>query len=221
MPSDSEEIGLAAPGSASLVLRPDATPTSSYMDDPSYLNEIKSLRSIKSPAHEDAMLGPFFRWDAPYRAKLSSPHEPGKCLVIKGRVWAYDDKTPLPAIMDVWQTDAIGRYDNEEEAGSPAKQEYINRARVRCDETGYYEFETVHPGPHQMMNCWRAPHINFRVRYPGYKTLVTQLFFKGDPYLDADPYVKASLIIPLRERERYGVAYEEGVFDIVISMANE
>jgi hypothetical protein len=46
---------------------------------------------------------------------------------------------------------------------------------------------------------WRSPHLHFIVRAIGFKTLVTQLFFAGAVYLDTDPFVKKSLIMPLRE----------------------
>jgi protocatechuate 3,4-dioxygenase beta subunit len=218
MPSDPKNFGLAIPDSEILRLRPEAIPTTSYQEDASYLTHLRKVIPSVPAMHDEPVMEPFFRPNAPYRAKITPPHEPGRILVIKGRVWAYDTKEPLSgARMDVWHADAAGRYDNED-AGHPLEEgDFINRARVYCDRGGYYEFETIHPGPYKMMNAWRAPHINFRVEYPGYVTLVTQLFFRGDPYEDKDPYIKESLIINLFDMERYGMTYEEGVFDIVMA----
>jgi protocatechuate 3,4-dioxygenase beta subunit len=64
---------------------------------------------------------------------------------------------------------------------------------------------------------WRSPHLHFRVRAIGLKTLVTQLFFEGARYLDTDPFVKRSLIIPLRQAAGGAGSYKRGRFDIVLT----
>src|SRR5437016_364730 len=81
-----------------------AEPTKSLLDCDAWVEEIKRQSKIQLPEHEQ-MLGPFFREDAPYRAKISPPHEKGTTIVITGRVWSHEDKSPLPATMDVWQAD--------------------------------------------------------------------------------------------------------------------
>ena len=169
---------------------------------------------------EGASLGARFRDHAPLRAKINPPHEPGNVLIIKGRVWGNDTREPLERVrIDVWQADAEGRYDNHDGLVDP--ETFINRARLYCDQNGYYEFETVHPGAYEQEGpngiFQRAPHIHFRVRDPDYVHLVTELFFAGDPYHDVDPFFKPSLAIELTPRERNNQIYHEGVFDIVLS----
>ena len=148
---------------------------------------------------EGAVLGPYYRRGAPYRAKITVPYEPGTPLVITGRVWGFDTKQPLPgALIDIWQADQAGRYDNQDPTDPPVVV-YRNRARVVADERGRYEFETIHPGPYKIdEKIWRSPHIHYLVQYQGYESLVTQLFFSGDPYQDIDPFIKRSLIIQLQ-----------------------
>jgi catechol 1,2-dioxygenase len=122
--------------------------------------------------------------------------------------------------MDVWQANSKGHYDNEGETDANAPDAFINRVRLYSDRDGYYEFETVHPGSYQVNGpdglFWRAPHIHIRVRCPEYETLVTELFFSGDPYHDSDLFLIPSTVIQLQVKKRNGKEYEEGVFNIVL-----
>ena len=80
---------------------------------------------------------------------------------------------PLPnALLDVWQADHHGEYD-----------EKLGRARVRAGSDGAFSFTTTRPAPYGM----RPAHIHFIVSADRKKPLVTQLYFEGDPYLDKDP----------------------------------
>jgi catechol 1,2-dioxygenase len=148
---------------------------------------------------EDDVLGPYYRRGAPFRAKVSPPLSSGDVLQISGRVWGVKDRHPVGgALLDIWQANARGHYDNDDPTHPPGANNYTNRTRLFCSEEGNYEFETIYPGPYKMdEHTWRSPHIHFIVRAVGFKTLVTQLFFEETPYLDTDPFVKRSLIIPL------------------------
>ena len=88
------------------------------------------------------------------------------------------------------------------------------------DETGYYEYETIHPGAYKTgPETWRPSHIHYYVRATGYKPLITQLYFKGDPHNKTDEFIKESLIIELTERKVNGGVIEAGSFDIVLEPA--
>src|SRR5438552_1938195 len=72
-------------------------------------------------ATETNILGPYHRAGAPFRAKITPPLEPGTVLVISGRVWAQDTRQPLAnSLIDIWQANAQGRYDNDDAANPPA-----------------------------------------------------------------------------------------------------
>ncbi|HYJ85291.1 MAG TPA: hypothetical protein VEW46_04485 [Pyrinomonadaceae bacterium] len=200
-------------------LRAEAEPTTSLLDCQAWLEEIKRQAQIKPPEHE-VELGPYFRENAPYRAKMSAPYETGTTVVIRGRVWSYEDKTPVPATLDVWHADHRGKYDNEE-GHSTNKYSFKNRARVRCDEHGYYEIETILPGPYSRGSTVHAAHIHFRVSFIGHRDCVTQLLFRGDPHIEKDPFREYSVIIDLTEVERNGQKYKEGIFDIVLKVIPE
>lgn len=169
---------------------------------------------------EDDVLGPYYRRGAPYRAKVCPPLSDGQVLEIFGRVLGVNTQRPIfGALLDIWQANAQGHYDNDDPTHPPGPHRYANRTRLVCDERGAYEFETIYPGPYKMdEHTWRSPHIHFIVRAIGFRTLVTQLFFAGAEYLDSDPFMKPSLIIPLTEVSMPSGSYWRGRFDIVLGV---
>lgn len=171
-------------------------------------------------ATEPNIEGPFFRRNAPFRGKVTPPLEPGVVMLLKGRVWGLDTRKPLPdALLDVWQANKDGRYDNDDAAKPPDPDVYVNRLRLRCDEKGRYEYETIHPGSYLNGTQYRPPHIHYRVQAVGYKTLITQLYFEGDKHQEKDPFIRKSLIIKLEQAKRGEVSYETGTFDVVLAKA--
>jgi catechol 1,2-dioxygenase len=169
-------------------------------------------------ATQENILGPFYRQGAPFRGKVTPPLEPGVVLQITGRVWALDTRRPLPtAVLDIWQANADGRYDNDDPRNPPAADVFVNRCRLAVDEQGGYACETIHPGAYRIgRRQWRPPHIHYLVRAPGYRPLVTQLYFRGDDHQDTDPFILPSLIIDLESEQTVGGTYRRGVFDIVL-----
>jgi len=222
--------GLATAGVAALTLRADAMPTLSSGTLKHY-PEFQALADAPLPnvapaavkPTEDNILGPYFREGAPFRAKVTPPLVKGVPLLIRGRVWGFDTKKPLAwATLDIWQADADGRYDNDDPNNPPAKGVYLNRARVLTDETGYYEYETIHPGPYKTgPDTWRPSHIHYLVRKAGYANLITQLYFKGDRFNAKDEFIKPSLIIAVETVKVNGIAIEIGVFDVVLAAAQK
>jgi protocatechuate 3,4-dioxygenase beta subunit len=220
-------MGLAVAGAAGLVLRAEAgaTPASGTLGAYGKYLRGASQAAARQPANwaptEDNIPGPFYRKGAPFRAKVTPPLEPGMILLITGRVWGHDTRKPLAfATLDVWQANAKGRYDNDDPNNPPAKDVFLNRARLVTDQNGYYEFETIHPGAYKTgATTWRPSHIHYMVQARGYKTLVTQLYFKGDPHNKTDEFIKESLIIELGEKKIARGRYETGTFDIVLTAA--
>jgi catechol 1,2-dioxygenase len=215
--------GLAALGSGSLILRSDAQPTEGAGELEEYAEALKGFASMDPPKKweptEDEIEEPSrFRREAPFRAKVTPPGAPGKILLIGGRVWGVDTKKPLAhAVLDVWQANAYGRYHNEDPGKPPAKSVFLNRARLITDESGGYEFETIHPGPYKTAGAiWRPSHIHLMIKHPRYRFLTTQLYFRGDPHQDKDSLIKPSLIIDLKEQKAGGAVFKTGRFDIVL-----
>lgn len=182
--------------------------------------ELESTLPQKFLLTENNASGPYYRSNAPYRAKITPPLSEGVVLIISGRVWSYETRKPLAgAILDIWQADANGRYDFADNNPSKPLKEYACRARLMTDETGYYEFETVRPGNYEASpGVMRPSHIHYRVRHAEAKELITQLYFKDDKYNDGnDPFIKKSLIIETQKQVVANGTYEKGVFDIVLT----
>ena len=123
-------------------------------------------------------------------------------------------------MIDIWQANAAGRYDNDDQKSPPAKNVFANRLRLLTDETGYYEYETIKPGRYKTgPNVWRPAHIHYLVQASGYQSLITQLYFAGDPYNKSDQFIKSSLIIEPRSVSNRNGTFQVGEFDIVLAKA--
>ncbi|MEK7468154.1 MAG: twin-arginine translocation pathway signal protein [Planctomycetota bacterium] len=220
-------LGLAAAFSGALTLRSDADPTPESGDVGDYGGYVKEKPAPDAPKNgdwnptESNILGPFHRKGAPYRAKIGPPLSKGTVMLISGRVWGHDTKKPLPmAVLDIWQANHDGRYDNDDPKAPPAKDVFLYRARLVTDENGYYEYETIHPGRYEIgKGVWRPSHIHYLVRAPGYQDLVTQLYFEGDPMNEKDAFIRKSLIIKVAEHKAAEGTYERGTFDVVLAKA--
>lgn len=56
-----------------------------------------------------------------------------------------------------------------------------------CNENGEYSFKTQMPVPYDAGGGMIRPaHFNMMVSAPGHQSLVTQIYFTGDPYLEKD-----------------------------------
>ncbi len=183
------------------------------------LNKLATAPPVQLTATEDNILGPYYRQGSPYRAKVTSIGEPGTPLLVKGKVWSLNTRKPLPgAIIEIWQADDKGRYDNDDPEHPPTADSFTNRTRMTTDETGRYEFESIHPGKYRIgESLWRPSHVHYMVSAPGHKTLVTQLYFHGDPHNEKDQFVKQSLIRTPKKESSNGVSYELIAFDIVLA----
>ena len=129
--------------------------------------------------------GPFYRPNAPERTSLAGPGISGTSLIITGRVLT-PDCTPIPgALLDFWQTDSQGNYDN---------QGFQLRGRQFADETGHYRLETILPGEYP----GRPPHIHVKVSPPGGAVLTTQIYFSMPSTNGLDELAHPSLVTDVR-----------------------
>ena len=194
------------------VLFSDVTRTSVLIDALSHADDDGATASdVEGPLYVD---DPPFRDGSP--AKIYMEYEgmgDADVLMIGGRVTSAGSGEPLPeAIVDVWQTGPSGGYDIWDE-----RQPEMNfRGKIRPDANGDYVIQTMLPKPYTVptdgptgrylevmgQHPWRPAHIHFKVSAPGHRTLVTQVFFPGDPYLDNDTIgaVKPALVRPVEPR---------------------
>lgn len=125
------------------------------------------------------VLGPYYRTGAPSRMTIASPTEPGERLRIEGVVIG-PDCTPLAGAMcDIWQADRNGTY-YEPNAGEP----YRLRGKLMSATDGTWQLETIRPGNYMLgAASWRPAHIHITVSHPAFRSVTTQIYFEGDPYL--------------------------------------
>lgn len=169
-------------------------------------------------------MGPFYLQNAPARARLARPGEPGEALSIAGTV--SNCRQPLPGIrLEVWQATHSGCYIHPSLAcdGVPGDDAQARLWGVLVsDAEGRFAFDTIRPGRYLNGSRYRPSHIHFRITAPGQRVFAggqdnffTQLYFAGDEYIAgdyaADHPSAASRIIPL-VRETGGPW--QGTFDI-------
>lgn len=132
------------------------------------------------------ILGPFYRPNAPVRYDLTIAGQTVPPLLVLGDVVdATDCETPIPeALVEIWYADEEGGYDNNTD-------DFLHRGRQLTNENGGYEFQTIVPGRYLNGGTFRPAHIHFRVTAPGYKELVSQIYFKDDPFIESDPWASA------------------------------
>lgn len=140
-------------------------------------------------------LGPFFPREFAQGANVLA--EQGDVIEITGRVTQADGKPLDNLVLEIWQADEKGRFDN------PA---FFGWGRAATDAQGIYRFRTIKPGGY----AGRLPHVNFLLLYSGLmRQLQTVMFFElgKDPVLDAVPAPRRPLLVAKRD----GAAYR---FDI-------
>jgi catechol 1,2-dioxygenase len=164
---------------------------------------VELAQDEKREVTESNIEGPFWRKDAPWRSKLAEDVK-GEALAIKGRVLLADGTPLREAVVDIWHADSEGGYDNRSD-------KFLMRGRMRTDKDGLYAYETIMPGQYDEGESRRPAHIHYKVKADGARPLTTQMYFKGDKYLEKDRFVRKSLIIEVKKGA--------GTFDIVLAKA--
>jgi protocatechuate 3,4-dioxygenase beta subunit len=144
--------------------------------------------------------GPFYTPDTPQRQSLLEPGMAGTKLVVSGYV--YDTACqPIPgALLDFWQCDDAGVYDN---AG------YRLRGHQFADDEGRFVLETIVPG----LYTGRTRHIHVKAQAPNQPVLTTQLYFPDEPANDTDGIFDPALVMDMED----AADGEVGFFTFVLS----
>jgi protocatechuate 3,4-dioxygenase beta subunit len=130
--------------------------------------------------------GPYFTANSPERAELIEEGVAGTKIVITGYVYTTDCQPVANALLDFWQADGNGVYDNSG---------YTLRGHQYTDSNGYYQLTTVVPGIYP----GRTEHIHFKVQAPNGKLITSQLFFPGVTQNDSDRIFNQSLLLTIQE----------------------
>jgi len=189
---------------------------------------VDAVDNVAGPGITDStVLGPFYAGEQRELAQGDSillREEEGVPLVMSGRVNGPEGQPVAGALIEVWQTAPNQLYDVQDKD----QPEGHLRASFRTDAAGLYRFQTILPvsypipddGPAGQLlaalgrHPFRPAHVHFMISAPGYRTLVTHLFFEGDQYLESDAVfgVKHSLIVRPELNNGTGtVAYDFGL----------
>jgi hypothetical protein len=126
--------------------------------------------------------GPYFTPNSPQRASLVEAGMGGQRLVVAGTVLTTGCRPVGRALLDFWQADDAGRYDN---------QGYRLRGHQFSDADGGWRLDTIVPG----LYPGRTRHIHVKVQAPGGPVLTTQLYFPGEPGNDRDGIFSPDLLL--------------------------
>ncbi|WP_088009368.1 dioxygenase [Indiicoccus explosivorum] len=168
------------------------------------------------PGTEPSLLGPYFAEGSPEISGKPAvlpqrPDEEGDPLVFRGNVKDVDGKALANTKVEWWQDDNDGLYSNFDSPAPP----FNLRGHFYTDENGDFEVRSIVPIPYQIptdgptgefvraagYHAYRPAHIHMKFEQPGYETLITQVFFEGDEWLETDVAngVRSSLLTKLED----------------------
>jgi protocatechuate 3,4-dioxygenase beta subunit len=145
--------------------------------------------------------GPFFTPRSPKRTSLLESGIEGTRLVVTGMVLTRGCQPVPNALVDFWQCDHAGDYDNSG---------YRLRGHQFTDAKGVYRLETIVPG----LYPGRTRHIHVKVQAPRQPILTTQLYFPDERRNDRDRIFDPELLMKVT---RSG-AGRQGRFDFVLDL---
>ena len=126
--------------------------------------------------------GPYFTPNSPLRRSIIPARAAGTRLTLTGRVLTTAGRPVARALVDFWQCDASGAYDNSG---------FRFRGHQFTDANGRYALTTVVPG----LYPGRTKHIHVKVQRRGGAVLTTQLYFPGVARNSSDRIFQSALLL--------------------------
>ena len=163
--------GIAASAVAATVVAGPSEPTPSNPEGPFYPKH-------KQPDKDTDLT----------RIEGRSERAQGQVIRVEGQVLDEAGQPVQGALVDIWQANAAGRYDHEDDSAlAPLDPNFQGWGMVKTDDQGRYSFTTIKPGAYSVDADWsRPPHIHFKVSRRGYHELTTQMYFAGESLNDTD-----------------------------------
>jgi len=163
------------------------------------------------------------------RIKGHSQSATGETILVRGQVLDTRAQPLKNAVVDVWQANHHGRYSHPADRNqAPLDPHFQGWGVIKTDDDGWYNIRTIKPGAYPLSavneSGWRPRHLHFKVAQPGFKTLDTQMYFRGDPLI-ANDLVVSELSTERRELLIVDSALDEASglplfrFDIVLNTA--
>lgn len=128
--------------------------------------------------------GPYFKAGSPARRTLVDSGVVGTRLTLTGHVYTAGCAAVAGAVLDFWQADGNGQYDNSG---------FRLRGHQQTGADGGYQLDTVVPGRYP----GRTEHIHVKVAGPGKPALTSQLFFPNSTTNDQDSIYLPALLVKL------------------------
>nr|AHE14596.1 putative dioxygenase [uncultured bacterium] len=130
--------------------------------------------------------GPYFTPGSPERSDLRTAGVTGTPLTVAGLVVDTRCRPVGRALLDFWQADARGDYDNDG---------FRLRGHQYSGADGTFRLETIVPGAYGS----RTRHLHVKVQAPGGPVLTTQLYFPGEARNAADDLFDDRLVMRVRD----------------------
>jgi protocatechuate 3,4-dioxygenase beta subunit len=130
--------------------------------------------------------GPFFKPSSPQRADLIEPGMGGQPIELTGFVLTRSCKGVPGALIDLWQADDKGDYDNSG---------FRLRGHQFADAEGRYRFRTILPAIYP----GRTRHYHVKVQASERPVLTTQLYFPDEPMNRRDGLFRRELLMHMAE----------------------
>lgn len=156
------------------------------------------------PGTQPSLLGPYFLEGSPELEKepggayvlTQRPDEQGEVLYFKGNVSSVDGKPLGNTRVEFWENDATAKY-----SGFDSDAPRFNlRGHFYTDENGDFVVKCFVPLPYSIpdqgptgefleymdQHPMRPAHLHLMFEAEGHETLITQVFFEGDEWLESD-----------------------------------
>ena len=143
--------------------------------------------------------GPFFKTSSPERIELLEAGMAGQPIELVGFMLTRNCKPIAGALLDFWQADDKGRYDNSG---------FRLRGHQFTDAEGRFRLRSVVPGAYP----GRTRHIHVKVQPRGGRVLTTQLYFPGEAKNRSDGLFRTELLVRTAKNE----GWLAGRFDFVV-----
>ncbi len=162
------------------------------------LTNAPTCNGVATPSQTE---GPFYKPNSPERTSLREAGISGTQLTVTGYVLSTACQPIAHALLDFWQADNNGNYDN---AG------FRLRGHQYTDIQGRYSLDTIVPGEYP----GRTRHIHVKVEAPGRPVLTTQLYFPGEARNDSDGIFSPELLMQVQQTNNGQLA----MFNFVIAI---
>jgi len=168
------------------------------ISDVTGLSSLVDMIGSQHDGTSSSVLGPFHSVGAPLLpvgGDLKKDND-GATVVVEGFVRDTDGNPIEGAMIELWQTAENGLYYSQDgEQG-----DFNLTCSMKTGADGRYALTTVKPAPYKVPDDgpvgelfratgrtpWRPSHLHFIVQSEGHRSLVTEVFANGDPYLNSD-----------------------------------